>query len=364
MAGKRPRVVVVFGGRSGEHEVSIESARSLLAAIDRERYEVLPIGITREGAWHVVEPAGLLRESAHLGQRLRPSADPAQQGLMPLDGQTGTGARRVDVVFPLIHGSYGEDGCLQGLLDLADVAYVGSGVLGSAVGMDKIVMKAVFRSHGLPVVPHLALSRSAWERDSKDTLGRAAAVGFPCFVKPSSLGSSVGITKVRGPEELSPALANAARFGDRLLVEKAIEARELECGVLGNAQPQASVVGEILVQREFYDYEAKYHDPETGFAIPADLAPGIAEQVQWLALRAFEVIGAAGMARVDFFLDQRDGSLFLNEINTIPGFTAMSVYPRLWEASGVPYPELIDRLISLAVERHADRARNQTTYYG
>ena len=268
----------------------------------------------------------------------------------------------MDVVFPLVHGTYGEDGCLQGLFDLADVPYVGSGVLGSAVGMDKITMKAVFQAHGLPMVPYLAVSRAAWERDRAGTLRRAEELGFPSFVNPSSLGSSVGITKVHDATELGPALDGAARYGERLVVEQGIDAREVECGVLGNDMPEASVVGEILLKREFYDYEAKYHDPETDFAIPADLPTEVVLNVQALAIQAFQAVGAAGMARVDFFLDKQDGSLYLNEINTIPGFTTMSVYPRLWQASGVPYAELIERLIDLAIQRHADRARNQVTY--
>jgi D-alanine-D-alanine ligase len=223
-------------------------------------------------------------------------------------------------------------------------------------------MKAVFQAHGLPVVPYLAVARSAWEHDRSGTLQHTEQLGFPCFVKPSSLGSSVGISKVHDSTELGPALDEAARFGERLIVEQGIDAREVECGVLGNEAPAASVVGEIQVQREFYDYEAKYHDPDTGFDIPADLPLEVARKVQALAIQAFEAVGAAGMARVDFFMSKRDGSLYLNEINTIPGFTAMSVYPRLWQASGVSYSELIERLIDLAVQRHVDRARNRTSY--
>ncbi len=322
---------------------------------------MLPVGVTREGAWYVVEPAGLLNGTTRLERRLLPSADPARQGLVPIEDSAAPGGE-VDVVFPLIHGTYGEDGCLQGLFDLANVPYVGSGVLGSAVGMDKIIMKAVFQAHRLPVVPYLAMARSAWERDRAGTLQRAEQLGFPCFVKPSSLGSSVGITKAHDPGELGEALDEAGRFGERLIVEQGIEAREVECGVLGNETPRTSVVGEILVRREFYDYEAKYHDPRTSFAIPADLPPNVVERIQGLAIRAFHAVGAAGMARVDFFLSKRDGALYVNEINTIPGFTAMSVYPRLWQASGVSYAELIERLIGLAIERHTDRARNQTIY--
>jgi len=360
------RVAVIYGGRSGEHEVSIESARSLIQAIDPERYDVVPIGISQEGAWLAAPPRALLTRGGTAGARVLPSADPGQPALIPLEPAGPPSAPLsdgIEVVFLLVHGTFGEDGCLQGLFELAGVPYVGSGVLASAVGMDKILMKTVFRAHGFPVVDYLPIDRGDWEEDSSAVLGRVeAAVGFPCFAKPSSLGSSVGISKVRNQAELATAIDLAAQFGSRILVERAVNARELECGVLGNRQPAASTVGEVIPSREFYDYEAKYHDPSTRFVIPADVDVETAAQVQSLAVRAFEAIGAAGLARVDFFLSRDDGSLYLNEINTIPGFTSMSVYPRLWAASGVAYRELIDRLIQLACERHADQARNRTRY--
>lgn len=377
MGQRRVRVAVVYGGRSGEHEVSLESARSVIRAIDRRKYAVIPIGITPEGAWLAAPPEALRAGRLQAGHRVLPSADPGRPGLIPFgeggdpDPTPRSGRARelsapvdgVDVVFPLIHGTFGEDGCLQGLFELANVPYVGAGVLGSAVGMDKIMMKTVFRAQGFPVVDFLSILRADWERDPSRCLARIEEeIGIPSFVKPSNLGSSVGITKAHSREELSEALALAAEFGSRILVERAVDAREIECGVLGNDEPSASVVGEVIPAREFYDYEAKYHDPSTRFVIPAEIEPAISDQVRDLAMRAFKAVGAAGMARVDFFLGRVDGALYLNEINTIPGFTAMSVYPRLWMASGVPYPKLIDRLIQLAIERHRDQSRNRTQY--
>lgn len=359
---------MVYGGRSGEHEVSLESARSVIRAIDRRKYEAIPVGITPEGAWLTAPPEALRAGRLQAGHRVLPSADPGRPGLITV-GESGPPAPAladgVDVVFPLIHGTFGEDGCLQGVFELANVPYVGAGVLGSAVGMDKIMMKTVFRAHGFPVVDFLPVMRAEWERDRSGQLAWIEEeIGIPSFVKPSNLGSSVGISKVHRREELPNALALAAEFGSRILVERAVDAREIECGVLGNDEPSASVVGEVIPAREFYDYEAKYHDPSTRFVIPAEIEPAIGDEVRDLAVRAFKAVGAAGMARVDFFLDRVDGALYLNEINTIPGFTAMSVYPRLWMASGVPYPELIDRLIQLAIERHRDQSRNRTQYEG
>lgn len=365
MPGSRLRVAVVYGGRSGEHEVSIQSARSVIEAIDPDRYEVVPVGITHRGAWVAAMPEALLSGEAERGPRLLPSADPGQRGLISVAGGTPSSAvaEGIDVVFPLVHGTFGEDGCLQGLFELATLPYVGSGVLASAVGMDKVTMKTIFRAEGFPVVDFVAVSRSTWESDpSSVLLAVEDRLGFPCFAKPGRLGSSVGISKVRHAGELRAALNLAAEFGSRMLVERAVDARELECGVLGNARPQASVVAEILPAREFYDYEAKYYDSATQFIIPAEIDAETQSRIQQLAIGAFRAIDASGMARVDFFLDRSDGSLYVNEINTIPGFTQMSVYPRLWEASGVPYRELIDRLIQLAIERHDDEARNRTHY--
>ncbi len=365
MPGPRLRVAVVYGGRSGEHEVSIESARSVIQAIDRTRYEVVPIGVTHEGAWVAATPDALLAGISESNSRLLPSADPGQPGLIPLGSSSPATAvvDGVDVVFPLVHGTFGEDGCLQGLFELASLPYVGSGVLASAVGMDKATMKTVFQAYGFPVVDYVPVIRATWERDPDAVIATVEGrVPYPCFVKPGNLGSSVGITKARDTEQLKAALNLAAEFGSRMLVERAVDARELECGVLGNDEPSASVVGEIVPAREFYDYQAKYYDSATQFIIPAEIDGETQRRVQHLARAAFAAVGASGMARVDFFLDRSNGGLYLNEINTIPGFTAMSVYPRLWAASGVPYPELIDRLIQLAIQRHDDEARNRTHY--
>ncbi|MPZ13629.1 MAG: D-alanine--D-alanine ligase [Chloroflexi bacterium] len=367
MHSRRLRVAVVYGGRSGEHEVSIESAASVISAIDQDKYDVIPLGITHAGAWVIAEPKALLAGDIAPAARVLPSADPAQPALVPLPSSgpdpVAVLEAGVDVVFPLVHGTYGEDGCLQGLFELAGVPCVGAGVLGSAVGMDKIMMKTVFRAHGLPVVDYLPLARTAWERDPSEAFARIEEqIGFPCFVKPSNLGSSVGITRVRRRDDLTDAIQRASEYSARLIVERAVDAREVECGVLGNEAPSASVVGEVIPEREFYDYFAKYHDDHTCFVIPAALDDDVCREVQSLALRAFAAIAGAGMARVDFFIERGTGTLYVNEINTIPGFTAMSVYPRLWAASGVPYPELIDRLIHLALERHADQERNRTRY--
>jgi D-alanine-D-alanine ligase len=362
----RLRVAVIFGGRSGEHEVSLQSALSVIQAIDPELYEVVPIGITHSGSWVAAPPEVLLTGEVSDARRVLPSADPGQPGIVPLASSpptTALVADGFDVVFPLVHGTFGEDGCLPGLFELAALPYVGSGVLGSAVGMDKITMKAMFRAEGFPVVDYVPVVRSVWESNPRSVLEEIEGrLGFPCFVKPSALGSSVGISKARNGEELGSALNLAAEFGSRILVEQAVDARELECGVLGNDRPRASVVGEAIPAREFYDYQAKYYDSATRFEIPAVVDAATEQRIQALAIGAFNAINAAGMARVDFFLDRTNGALYLNEINTIPGFTSMSVYPRLWAASGVPYPELIDRLIQLAIERHEDEARNRTHY--
>jgi D-alanine-D-alanine ligase len=361
----RVRVAVVYGGRSGEHEVSIHSARSVINAIDPDQYEVVPIGITHEGAWMLAEPDALLNGTVSPESHVLPSAEPGQRTLVPSADASSIvrSVQDVEVIFPLVHGTYGEDGCLQGLFDLANLPYVGSNVLASAVGMDKIIMKRVFQAEGLPVVPYVALRRSDWERDPARVQARVEReLGFPCFVKPSNLGSSVGISKVGSSAELPDALDFAARYSERLVVERGISARELECGVLGNDEPAASVVGEVRPAREFYDYAAKYRDEETQFDIPAQVDEATTRRIQELAIQAFQVVGASGMARVDFFMDRADGEIYLNEINTIPGFTSMSVYPQLWAASGLGYRDLIGRLIELARERHRDHLRNETRF--
>ena len=356
----RRRVVVLFGGRSAEHEVSVVSARSVLGALDPERYEAIPIGVTKQGRW-VLLPGGPPPLAAAGGSALPGVAEDAP-GEVALDQRPGAhalvsldGSRtEIDVVFPVMHGPHGEDGSIQGFLEMAGVPYVGSGVLASAVGMDKAVQKVLFAAAGIPVVPHEAVHEREWEDDPEAVEARAAHLGYPLFAKPAALGSSVGITKVNEPSELRAALEEAFRYGRKAVLERSIEGgRELEVAVLGNDEPVASVAGEIVPRgHAFYDYEAKYLDEHGAeLLVPAQIAPGTLEEVRRMAVAAFRAIDAAGMARVDFFLT-REGGLLLNEVNTIPGFTTISMYPKLWEASGVSYPELVDRLIELALERH------------
>jgi len=379
------RVGVIFGGQSGEHEVSLVSAQGIMQAMDKEKYEIIPIGITKEGRWLTSgEPMKLLQSPSSAlpasGADERTGgewAEPGTRELVPRDtctepsrsrrdlvpGTRETGFPQVDVVFPVLHGPYGEDGTVQGLLELADIPYVGAGVLGSALGMDKIAMKGIFRSYGLPVVEHLELKRKDWERDPEAMMELIEKkLGYPCFIKPANLGSSVGISKIHERSELAPALDLAARYDRRMLAEQAVNAREIECSVLGNDEPIASVPGEIVPCREFYDYIAKYIDDRSELIIPADLSPELTRRIQELAIAAFLAVDCAGMARVDFLLDRDTGELYVGELNTIPGFTPISMYPKLWEASGIPYSELIDRLIELALERHADNSRSETSY--
>ncbi len=362
---RKLRVGVIFGGRSGEHEVSLASAASVLSAIDPARYDVVPMGIARDGQWVVGgDPLRALADAAGVALALPPGAAPGKAGggaalarVATAGGLPAGTAAGLDVVFPLVHGPYGEDGTLQGLLELADVPYVGAGVLASAVGMDKATMKAVFRADGLPVVPHLVLRDHEWRAEPGAWRGRVAAeLGYPCFVKPANLGSSVGISKVTGEHLLDAAVDMAFTHDRKILVERGIAGREIEVSVLGNNEPEASVPGEILPGREWYDYEAKYTDGIAKLLIPAPLSPTLAAEFRRLAVAAFRAIDAAGLARVDFFLDT-DDEIWLNEINTIPGFTRFSAYPRLWEASGLPYRALVDRLIALALERHAQKRR-------
>ena len=375
------RLGVLFGGRSGEHEVSLTSAASLIKALDPDKYEVVPVGITREGRWRVGPKAfGLLTETAEedaaqqiaplqtvleQGKAVTPSADPTGPKLLSLAKLSPALEARpeVDVIFPVLHGTFGEDGTIQGLLELADVPYVGAGVLASSAGMDKDVMKRLFRDAGLPVVPWELVLRSEWENDPGAVRRRIARrFRFPFFVKPANLGSSVGITKVHEPEELAGAMELAAQYDRKILVEKAIDAREIECAVLGNDNPEASVPGEVIPVNEFYDYEAKYIKEGSELLIPARLSPRQSKRVQELAVRAFKAIDCAGMGRVDFLLDRKSGRIFVLEINTIPGFTSISMYPKLWEASGVSYSKLLDRLIELALERHRDKTRTRYDY--
>jgi D-alanine-D-alanine ligase len=367
---RKLRVGVLFGGRSGEHEVSLVSAQSVMSALDTSKYDIIPLGITKEGQWLTAgEPMRVLQAKAEetraVAQRgpHRGSGGLVPSTLQLIPGTERTDIPYVDVIFPVLHGPYGEDGTVQGLLELAGIPYVGAGVLGSATAMDKAMAKAVFRNHGLPCADYLLVMRWAWEENPEMVAEQVLQrVGYPCFVKPANLGSSVGVSKVHQASELAPALDLAACYDRRLLVEKAVNAREIECSVLGNDHPIASVLGEIVPKREFYDYVAKYHDESTGLIIPADLPGDKAAEIQELAVRAFLALDCAGMARADFFLCRDTGQVYLNELNTIPGFTSVSMYPKLWEASGLPYPRLLDRLIELALERNQDRGRMATSH--
>ncbi len=356
---KRLRVGILFGGRSGEHEVSLASAASVIRGLDPDKYEAVPIGITKEGHWLIGGAAQkMLPEVLKGGQRVMMTADPTDAALIPLDRSGG--GQRIDVVFPVMHGTFGEDGTIQGLLDLAGLPFVGAGVLGSAIGMDKDVSKRLLQVAKIPVVPWIAVQRADWERDPKD-IQKAVEKKFkyPVFVKPATLGSSVGMTKVHSRAELAAALNLAAEFAMKILVEQCIVGREIEVSVLGNHDPKASIPGEIVPHREFYDYTAKYLEEGSQILIPAKLKPAQVKTVQKYAVEAFRALELSGMARVDFFLEKRAGKIYLNEVNTIPGFTSISMYPKMWEASGIPFRELIDKLIELALEMHREKARTK-----
>jgi D-alanine-D-alanine ligase len=358
---KKLRVGVIFGGRSGEHEVSLASAASVIRALDPEKYEAVPIGITKDGRWLVGTGAQkMLPEVLKSGERVSLPADPTSASLVPLAPSSGHPSITVDVMFPVMHGTFGEDGTIQGLLELAGLPYVGAGVLASAVGMDKDVQKRLFAEAGLPIVPFLAVRRSEWERDRVGVIKAAKKkFKFPVFVKPATLGSSVGMTRVKAAHQLGAAVDTAAQFGLKIMIERAVTAREVEVSVLGNDEVRASIPGEILPHREFYDYTAKYLEQGTQLLIPAPLNKKQVETFQKYAVRAFRAIDGTGMARCDFFLENRTGKIFINELNTIPGFTSISMYPKMWEASGLPYTKLIDRLIELAFELHREKARTK-----
>jgi D-alanine-D-alanine ligase len=356
---RKLRVGVLFGGRSGEHEVSLASAASIIRGLDPQKYEAVPIGITKEGHWLIGEGAQkMLPEVLRTGQRVVMSADPTESALMPIDGSAR--GQKLDVVFPVIHGTFGEDGTMQGLLELAGLPFVGAGVLGSAIGMDKDVAKKLLQVAGIPVVPWIAVQRADWESQPKE-IRRAIEKKFkyPVFVKPATLGSSVGMTKVHSRTELGPALDLAAEFAMKIMVERAVSAREIEVSVLGNHDPRASIPGEIVPHREFYDYAAKYLEEGTQLLIPAKLTKSEVKKVQAMAVTAFRALELSGMARVDFFIEKRGGKIFLNEVNTIPGFTSISMYPKLWEANGIPFRELVTKLIDLALEQHREKARTK-----
>ena len=392
------RVGILFGGRSGEHEVSLLSAASVLKAIDKTKYDVVPIGITKDGRWLTADHAerllhGDAEPKSDRATSLRagdPDATPGaallaqgeavivppepvrrDSGMAPFRIEASALRRaadraiNVDVIFPVLHGTFGEDGTIQGLLELADIAYVGAGVLGSSAGMDKDVMKSLFQAAGLPIVKHVTVLRGNWERDPKKVQKVVESkLKYPVFVKPANLGSSVGISKAHDRKELGPAIEEAARFDRKIVIEESVggknrKAREIECSVLGNDDPKASVAGEIVPCKEFYDYDAKYLDEGSELVIPAKITKTEMKKIQMLAIAAFQAVDCSGLARVDFLMDPKTRKIYLNEINTMPGFTAISMYPKLWAASGVSYPELITRLIQLGLERHADKKRNQ-----
>ncbi len=357
------RVAILYGGRSAEHEVSVVSARSVMAAIDRSKYDVVPIAITKAGRWMLPEktpeqleaPKGSLPGTGEQGTGVSLMRESTGAELKPLEAG-GAGLGTVDVVFPVLHGPYGEDGTVQGMLELAGVAYVGAGVLASALGMDKEMQKQLFRSRGLPIVPYIQVHGEYWQRGAESVMELAAdEIGLPCFTKPARLGSSIGVSRCTTPDALREGIALALQHDDKILVEKAMAARELECAVLGNDEPEASIVGEIVSAHEFYDFEAKYIQEGSELRIPAPIPESVSEDVRRLAVEAFRAIDCDGMARVDFFYDEASGAILVNEINTIPGFTPISMYPKLWEASGIPYAKLIDRLIELAIEKHGAR---------
>jgi D-alanine-D-alanine ligase len=392
---KKIRVGILFGGRSGEHEVSLLSAASVLHSIDKDKYEVVPIGITKAGRWLTAEHAqDMLEGKIVLEPRSLRAGDPEttpsaavlargesvvvppepvhrQSGLVPFQSEATLTRRasdraiNVDVIFPVLHGTFGEDGTIQGLLELADIPYVGAGVLGSAAGMDKDIMKSLFIAAHIPIVKHVTILRAAWENDPKKVQKAIESkLRYPVFVKPANLGSSVGISKAHNRKELGPAMDEAAKFDRKIVIEQGVggkndKAREIECSVLGNDEPTASVPGEIVPGKEFYDYTAKYLDEGSQLIIPAKLTKTETKRVQELAIAAFRAVDCSGLARVDFLMDPKTRKIFLNEINTMPGFTAISMYPKLWAASGLAYPDLIDRLIHFGIERHEDKKKNQ-----
>ena len=359
------RVGILYGGRSSEHDVSIQSARAILEMIDKDDYSVVPIAIGRNGQWLPgVRPGDLeLIAGAPVGDDGPPDRLPTSGLSWIANFQEWAAACEVDVIFPALHGPSGEDGTVQGLLELAGIPYVGSGVLGSALGMDKEKAKQIVHAAGIPVVPWVTTTRRALATDLDAVAARVEAeLDYPVFVKPANMGSSLGVSKARQPSDLHDALSLAARYDRRMLIETAIPCRELECGVLGNVCPDASVVGEVRHHNEFFDYYTKYEDETFRFEIPAPIEEGLATEIRRLALTAFEALDLSGLARVDFFLDRESGQVYVNEVNTMPGFTQISMYPKLWEASGIPYPELLDRLIQLGIERYAEKQRNRTSY--
>ena len=348
---------MIYGGKSGEHYVSVASAASIIRHLDPDKYEAVPIKIEKSGRWALAAAAPTAISAADVLK------DTHAEALQPIEATAVLGGGTLDVVFPVLHGPYGEDGTVQGLLELANVPYVGAGVLGSAVGMDKAVMKTMFAAAGLPIVPHITVLRREWERDSTGITVRVASnLAYPVFVKPANLGSSVGISKAKSDTEFTAAMTLALQFDRKIVIEAGVaSAREIECAVLGNDDPVTSLPGEIVPSGEFYDYTAKYIDGSSTEIIPAILTDAQVREVRRLAVAAFQAVDGAGLSRVDFLLSRDTGALFLNEVNTMPGFTTISMYPKMWEASGLPYSTLLDRLIALALERHSEKQLLRTS---
>jgi D-alanine-D-alanine ligase len=358
------KVGVIFGGRSGEHDVSLNSAQSVMGALDKTRYDIVPIGITRKGEWIVGDAVAALTEGAAGSRPAALMAGATTSALMQIDGDARIStATELDVLIPVLHGTYGEDGTVQGLLELANVPYVGAGVVGSAVGMDKAIFKAVMQASGIPILPWQLVLRTEWRNDPDAVIAQLeAALVYPMFTKPANLGSSVGICRCDNRAELVSGMEEAVQYDRRVVIEQGIDARELEVAVLGNDEPIASVVGEVRPKRAFYDYVAKYVSDDSDLLIPAPLSAEQSDDIRALAIEAFQAIDCAGLGRVDFLLDRDNGHIYINEINTLPGFTRISMYPKLWDATGIAYPELLDRLIELALDRYAEKTANKTTF--
>lgn len=372
MTQDKLRVGVVFGSRSSEHNVSIHSAESVLANLDSSKYEVVPLAITREGTWLLgVEPAELQKlaekkpeeTATEHGKAIALVGDPNRRSLLALDSNAQVDTRPFDVIFPVIHGPYGEDGTIQGLLEMADIPYVGCGVLGSALGMDKEKMKMLFQVAGLPIVEYIVTRRHRWERSPETIISEVEQrIGYPCIVKPVNMGSSIGVNKARDAEELAQAITTATHYDSKVLIERFINNREISCAVLGNDEPIASLVGELVFEEnKVLDYENKYIHTSFHFQVPAEIPQEMAQNMREQSLLAFRTLDLSGLARVDFFLDRDTNHVYLNEVNTLPGFTDDSIYPKMWDASGLPYPQLLDRLIELALERYQDRKRNRAS---
>jgi D-alanine-D-alanine ligase len=374
---RKLRVGVIFGGRSGEHEVSVRSARAIIEAIDRKKFDVVPIAITKAGKWlSPAQSTALLPAEVHglLSQRSNESdgdvallGDPSHKGLISLQPDSGSNvAEKLDVVFPALHGPFGEDGTLQGLLEMADVPYVGCGVLASSCGMDKVTMKALFVQAGLPICKHIWFLRSQWRSNPEKILRKIKSeIGLPCFVKPANLGSSVGVSRAVDRKSLAVAIDLAAEYDRKIIIEEEIVGREIECAILGNDQPEASLPGEYVIHEEsarFLDYTEKYASTgNVSFVVPAPLSKAITTKLQKMAIQAFQAVDGSGLARVDFFLDHKSGELVVNELNTLPGLTEVSGYPKMWETSGLSFTKLIEKLIELAFDRHREKALTRTT---